>query len=200
MGRRIIHLVRHGENVPGETKDGLGHGLSERRREQARLTADVLACLPIKAIHSSVAWRALETAQFIAARHSSVQLQKTQALLECVPAIPPSQRARFEPFLSNSPPSHVPHCRERLNRAYVRYFRRVRGSDRHELLICHGNVIRYFVCRALGIDVNLWTRMHTNNCSITRILIPSDFDVGEVGAILEAFNETLHLPWNIRTE
>ena len=35
------------------------------------------------------------------------------------------------------------------------------------VLVCHGNVIRYFVCRALQIDPECWLRMAVDNASIT---------------------------------
>ena len=42
------------------------------------------------------------------------------------------------------------------------------------VLVCHGNVIRYFVCRALQLDPECWLRMAVNNGSYTVLDIFSD--------------------------
>jgi serine/threonine-protein phosphatase PGAM5 len=54
------------------------------------------------------------------------------------------------------------------------------------LLVCHGNVIRYLLLRALQMDTAGWSRLAVYNASITRIDIYSDGrvsvkGVGEVG-------------------
>ena len=58
-----------------------------------------------------------------------------------------------------------------------------------DILVCHGNVIRYFVCRGLQLPPEAWLRQSLNNGSITQLYIrPS----GRVG--IEALGETGHMP------
>ena len=57
------------------------------------------------------------------------------------------------------------------------------SGDTHELLVCHGNVIRWFVCRALGVDTKQWTRMEIANCSLTMIQIRADGTVRVVAPV-----------------
>jgi serine/threonine-protein phosphatase PGAM5 len=43
--------------------------------------------------------------------------------------------------------------------------------DEFEVVICHANVIRYFVLRALQLDPHAWLRFSLHNCSITWVKI-----------------------------
>jgi len=40
-----------------------------------------------------------------------------------------------------------------------------------EIMVCHANVIRYFLCRALQIPPEAWLRLCTFNCSLTYLTI-----------------------------
>jgi len=40
-----------------------------------------------------------------------------------------------------------------------------------EIIVCHGNVIRYFLCRALQLPPEAWLRFSTFNCSMTYLMI-----------------------------
>jgi len=46
-------------------------------------------------------------------------------------------------------------------------------GSRHEfeIIVCHANVIRYFLCRALQIPPEAWLRLCTFNCSLTYLTI-----------------------------
>ncbi|KAL8445717.1 hypothetical protein Emed_005399 [Eimeria media] len=45
------------------------------------------------------------------------------------------------------------------------------SNEEYTILICHGNVIRYFFCRALQLPPNAWLRLATFNCGITWLTI-----------------------------
>lgn len=56
----------------------------------------------------------------------------------------------------------------------------------YELVVGHGNVIRFFVCRALQFSPEAWLRIAVYNCSITHIVIGSTgrvslYTLGDVG-------------------
>ena len=40
-----------------------------------------------------------------------------------------------------------------------------------EVIVCHANVIRYFLCRALQLPPEAWLRLCTLNCSLTYLTI-----------------------------
>ncbi|GLE07088.1 hypothetical protein PINS_up016957 [Pythium insidiosum] len=64
-----------------------------------------------------------------------------------------------------------------------------RPSDRYRVVVCHANIIRWFVCKALGVDPEgTWGRMRYNHCAVTAM------EVDSVGNVQLAFlNQTAHL-------
>ena len=192
MGNRILHLIRHGDYLPGETLDGLGQGLSRRGRLQAGRLSELFKAYRIDAIHSSLAPRATETAQIIAEPHARLALQRHRSLFECIPSVPPKVALWGDP--DEFSPSHISNCRERLDRQFDRSFKATRAQERHEILVCHGNVIRYFVTRALGVDKNSWVRMRCSQASVTRIVVSP----GLRRFVVESLNDIAHLPAELR--
>jgi len=55
-------------------------------------------------------------------------------------------------------------------------------------VVCHGNVIRWFVCRVLNVDPMAWLGMSIANCSVTVVRVAPD---GELKLL--AFADTGHL-------
>ena len=60
------------------------------------------------------------------------------------------------------------------------------GAARSDLFVCHGNVIRYLVTRALGVDAKAWLEMSIGHASVTKVRIKADgsmqvISVGDVG-------------------
>lgn len=194
MAKRTLYLVRHGDYLPGETEDGLGRGLSERGRRQAGHVAELLADRRLDAIHSSPAPRALETARIIAERQPGVLPQPISALFECIPAIPPTMVDLFAQDLARYPHDHVAKCRDRLDRAFARFFKPGRRAERHEVLVCHGNVIRYLITRALGVEADAWVGMDCSQASVTRVSVGT----GLRRFVLESLNDVGHLPPDLR--
>lgn len=44
-------------------------------------------------------------------------------------------------------------------------------NDTFDIIVCHANVIRYFVCRVLQVAPAAWARMELKHASITWIVI-----------------------------
>ncbi|TMW64005.1 hypothetical protein Poli38472_014710 [Pythium oligandrum] len=71
-----------------------------------------------------------------------------------------------------------------------------RVGDRYRIVVCHANIIRWFICRAMGIDPDgSWGRMRYNNCGITALEIDS---VGNVQ--LSFMNQIGHMGTTMITE
>ena len=187
-----MHLIRHGDYLEGETDDGLGNSLSDRGQQQAGKLAEFYDEYRLAAIHTSPAPRAIETARIIAERHPGLALQRHRSLFECIPSLPPNVTPWGEPYELS--PRAVSNCRERLDRQFDRSFISTRAQERHEILVCHGNVIRYFVTRALGVDANSWVSMRCSQASVTRVVISS----GTRRFVLESLNDLSHRPANLR--
>ncbi len=179
---RTLILVRHGE-YDHKTGD-----LTALGRRQAVATVRALRGRKIDAIHCSTLPRAKETAALLKrGLRSRLKLRASPLLREKLPTPVPGLTKRGD----------LPELRANLatmQRAYARLARPARG-ERTELIVAHGNLIRLFVCLALGIRPTLWLRMHLYNCGVT-ILIIKDKRKPEN---LVSFNETGHLPLKLRT-
>lgn len=104
---------------------------------------------------------------------------------------------------------------ERIERAFQRYFWRdvpkqqgmndnvaneEENEPQHEfeIIVCHGNVIRYFLCRALQLPPEAWLRFSTFNCSLTYLMIqPSGYVscrmLGDIGHL--KYDESTFSGW-----
>jgi serine/threonine-protein phosphatase PGAM5 len=66
----------------------------------------------------------------------------------------------------------------------------------YTVIVCHQNVIRYFLCRSLQLPPEYWLRFRGDNCGITEIIIYDDgkaslskfADVGHLGNDKETFH------------
>ena len=80
----------------------------------------------------------------------------------------------------------------RIEAAFRKYIHRAdpdQTQDSVDILVCHGNVIRYFVCRALQFPPEAWLRFAVHNGSITVMSVNKKGDV-----IVTALGESGHLP------
>ena len=72
-----------------------------------------------------------------------------------------------------------------------------------EIVVAHGNIIRFFFCRALQLPPEAWLRISTFNCSITYIMIyPNGYvscrmlgDVGHLGYDNTSFSGSHGYNW-----
>ena len=97
---------------------------------------------------------------------------------------------------------------ERIERAFRKIFHRAApradgAPHEYEIVVCHGNVIRYFALRALQLPPEAWLRLCTFNCSITYLVIrPSGSvslrclgDIGHLDPDLATFSGHHGLEW-----
>ncbi|XP_060893315.1 serine/threonine-protein phosphatase PGAM5, mitochondrial isoform X1 [Labrus bergylta] len=169
---RNILLIRHSQyNLSGSNdKERI---LTPLGREQAELTGQRLAALGLKydvLVHSSMA-RATETANIISKHLTGpgVELLRCDLLREGAPIEP-------VPPVTHWKPDAVQYHEDgaRIEAAFRRYIHRAdpkQKEDSYEIIVCHANVIRYFVCRALQFPPEGWLRMGLNNGSITWLTI-----------------------------
>ena len=184
MTNRVLYLVRHGEH-----HDGVLTELGER---QARLTGERLRGVPFAAIHHSPSRRAARTAELIAESQPGVALCPSDLLRECVPALPEpgffsvEQRSFFESLPAGrlaSGPAQAAAAVERLAGF---------DGERFELVVSHGNLINWFVCRALDAPDHAWLRMLDYHCAVTVIMYFPD------RVKLASYNDVGHLPPGLR--
>lgn len=187
---RTVVLVRHGNYLPDASANPLlGPHLSPIGVAQAHLVGARLAAMPrFDRLYVSPMLRARDTAAAIAQALPGRRFEQVDNLAECTP---PTRRTRIT---AEEKPADLAACKARLDRVFARFFKPARGHEETDLLVCHGNVIRNMVVRAMGVDDLAWLEMSVGNASITRIRIEKDgsfkiLSVGDVG----------HLPSNLQT-
>lgn len=168
---RHLLLIRHGQyNLDGNSDKQ--HILTELGRRQAEMTGKRLASLGITfdLLVRSTMTRAQETGELIAKCLPEILEVQNCSLLEEGAPIPP------EPPVGHWKPEPKQFFRDnaRIEAAFRKYFHRAspdQKTDSYTVLVCHANVIRYFVCRALQFPPEGWLRISLNHGSITWISI-----------------------------
>jgi len=180
---RYLILIRHGQ-YHLEHDDDADRKLTELGRKQLQLTGHRLkeiSCqlnMKYDKIFVSTMTRALESADIIA------------GLLPDVPRELPGDALLREgsPYPPEPPNWDVVKSRERtakklqsyfvdgprIESAFRKYFHRAaydQKEDSTEIIVCHANVIRYFVMRALQLPPEAWLRISLRNGSITLLAI-----------------------------
>uniref|UniRef100_A0A4W5QIC8 Serine/threonine-protein phosphatase PGAM5, mitochondrial n=1 Tax=Hucho hucho TaxID=62062 RepID=A0A4W5QIC8_9TELE len=167
---RNILLIRHSQyNLSGNGDHE--RILTTLGREQAEFTGQRLAALGLKydiMVHSTMA-RATETANIISKYLPGVELVSCDLLREGAPIEP-------VPPVTHWKPDAVQYHEDgaRIEAAFRRYIHRAdpkQKEDSYEIIVCHANVIRYFVCRALQFPPEGWLRIGLNNGSITWLTV-----------------------------
>lgn len=194
-GVRTIILVRHGIYDPDDAQDpDVGLGLNAEGREQAQATALRFTNYPLRvdALWTSTMTRARQTADIIAPA-LKLPAQRTRLIRECTP---PTERADI---MAREKPGEPEACRDTLELAWKRFFRPSPERDSTEVLVCHGNVIRWFVSRAIGLEGAKWLRMGLGNCSLTTIRVRPDgttqlLQYADIGHLSPKLQERLWFP------
>ena len=184
-GVHYLYLIRHGlYDSDDRADDVVGNGLNALGREQARLAADRLAMLPVKmtSLVSSNYRRAVETADVIGRRLGLAPVRDS-LLHECTPA------SDHPADMRGHEPEDAAGCESQLELAWAKYARPSPDADARDVLVCHGNVIRWFVTRALGADTRLWSAMSIANASLTVIAVRAD---GSTRLLM--YSDVGHLP------
>jgi serine/threonine-protein phosphatase PGAM5 len=181
-----LYLVRHGQyramQGPGDIECLTALG----RRQAARL-GKRLQGVTFAAVYHSDAPRAVETADILLRHLPPVSRRSVRLLREGIPFVAAHFAAPFRP-----PRADVLATRERMDRAFTRFVRTSR-SDRKELIVAHGNIIRYLIRCALGDGINKWWQLDTLQCSLSILRISSE------RVTFAALNDVGHLPPGMQT-
>jgi len=192
---RHVILVRHGQYVHSDEGKQF-KVLTPLGNEQAQLTGERLKALNINFdnIVISTMVRAQQTGKIIGAQLPGVPQENCSLLEEGSPYPVNPSRAELETYewrlltFADNP---------RIEGAFRKYIHRAdpeQEKDSYDLLVCHGNVIRYFACRALQFPPEGWLRMSIANCGITWITIRPN---GRVS--LRGLGDVGHLPSDLIT-
>jgi serine/threonine-protein phosphatase PGAM5 len=190
-GVRTVYLIRHGEYDHDDERDpDIGRGLVPLGVAQARILGSRLRALPVEmtSLHSSTMTRARETALVIGEEFPHLELETSRSIRECTP---PTWR---EEVMAEEVPADVEACTKQLEEAFPIYLAPSPDADRHDIIVCHGNVIRYFVTKVLKVDTEAWLGMSIGNCSLTVVTVFADGTMK-----LLSYSDVGHLSPNLTT-
>lgn len=189
-GVRTLYLVRHGAYDEEDARDdSVGRGLVPIGVAQAKLVAERLRALPFRfdEIVASPLTRARETAWAIAEELGGAPVRLLPDLAECTP---PTRRIDIQ---EREKPEDLAACDAQLTRLAATLLAPPAGGDRRELVVCHGNVIRSLVVRALEVDPTAWLGMSIGHASVTVLRIDAR------GSRVLAVGDVGHLPATLAT-
>jgi broad specificity phosphatase PhoE len=186
QGIRFVYLIRHGHyDRVDSLDDRIANGLSERGHAQARLLGKRLAAVSVKPTRfvCSDLLRAIETADEIEGFLRMGKATRDTLLAECTS---PSSRPGMN---EEHDSAELAACQANMEAAWAKYFTPSPQADEHDILVCHGNVIRWFVNRAISNDTRHWTSLDIANASLTVIAVRPDG-----GTRLVLYSDVGHLP------
>jgi serine/threonine-protein phosphatase PGAM5 len=188
---RTIWLVRHGQYDHDDPRDeSVGKGLVPIGVAQARLLGARLRATGVvfDAFDASPLTRARQTAEALGEDLAGRAPRIVPEIAECTM---PTRRTEIT---ADEDPAEMKACSERLDQFFAERFVPSPDRERNELVVCHGNVIRYLVTKALGVDTTAWLEMSVHNASLTVIRVEADgrFKVIAVG-------DSGHLPPSMLT-
>jgi len=178
-----VYLIRHGAYVADRNADPqLGPGLTALGVAQARLIAARLsgAGVTFDAMTSSTLQRARDTAAVMHETLSSVPVGQSPLLRECMPPVFESVEAEAAERAA---------CAKQLDQAFAEFFTPAKNANRNDILVAHGNVIRYLVMKALQVDSRAWLSMTVAHASLTVIRVQAD---GSIKVL--AVGDSGHIP------
>jgi serine/threonine-protein phosphatase PGAM5 len=134
--------------------------------------------------------RARETAMVLNEDFPQLKLQQSTLIRECTP---PTWR---KDVVADETESDLNMCIKNIEQAFKDYFIPSPDvRDGNDIIVCHGNVIRYFVTKVLKADPMSWLQMSIGNCSLSIIRVLPDGSIK-----LDSFNDMGHIPPNMQTE
>lgn len=168
-GVRTVYLIRHGAYVADRNADPqLGPGLTPLGIAQARLVAARLngSGVSFDSMTASPLQRARDTAAVMHETLSKVPLTQSPLLRECTPTLP--EAAEGEVARERAA------CAKQLDQAFAQFLVPAQGANRNDILVAHGNVIRYLTMKALKVDAPVWAGMSVAHASLTVIEVRPD--------------------------
>jgi serine/threonine-protein phosphatase PGAM5 len=183
-GVRTVYLIRHGAYVADRNADPqLGPGLTPLGIAQARLVAARLngSGVSFDSMTVSPLQRARDTAAVMHETLSKVPLAQSPLLRECTPTLPEAAEAEVARERAA--------CTKQLDQAFAQFLVPAPSAERNDILVAHGNVIRYLTMKALRVDAPVWAALSVAHASLTVIEVRPDGS-----ARVLAVGDSGHLP------
>lgn len=153
-----------------------------------------MSAYPIDKIYSSVLPRAIETAKYIAESYTGKELtvQQFPELLECSPWVSKDVSEQHGDVMTldeiNSHRLHADNAFEKFFKPADEY------ADSHEVLVCHGDLIRYLITKVIETKADYWIKLKVYNCGLSIVEIKEDGCM-----FLRTLNDHGHLTYELIT-
>ena len=172
---RRVYLIRHGQYESSKSLDS-ERILTKLGRTQAKITGQYLSSLDVKfdRIVCSTMTRAKETCAIL--KDNLITPPKLTAT-EYSDLLREGHPVDADPYNRFKPPNWEFTDGCRIEAAFRTFCHRASYNsteDEHEVIVCHANVIRYFICRALQNNPEAWLRISLANGSITELVFEAD--------------------------
>jgi serine/threonine-protein phosphatase PGAM5 len=192
MSTKTIVLLRHGQYIKRDQNKKQNEELTKLGVRQARFAGQKMKEFQFDEIIHSTMPRAIQTAKIVKKEIKYRRKMHAEKLLcECVPRY----NKKISKNISLKDPKKLKKNAETLDAAYKKYFKPSK-KDQTVLLVCHGNVIRYLVCKHLGVDTRAWTKLDIQQCAFSVALISKK---DQLNNVVLSHNETGHIPKKLRT-
>lgn len=198
MTTRTLYMIRHGQ-YDTTVKTANGGSLTDTGKQQAEHAGKAVSRIPVDSIHASTMTRAIETANIIA-QQVQMEYQTHDSIREAIPTIPPRVASAILQMMEHDPQfthDSIHQDKKRADEAFEQFFAApdADAQSTHDVLVCHGNIIRYLTCKALDINVDTWAKLDINHCGITIVTIDE-----QARRRLITHNATGHLPTHLLTD
>ncbi|CAJ1375093.1 unnamed protein product [Effrenium voratum] len=189
VGTRHLLFVRHAQ--PGEEAELSPLGLQQAELAAQRIFSQV-GLSKYKVIFHAPSAEAKATADVIQKRLGKVLAKESDLLVEGVPMVPDPAPEQLQQL----PKDVLFKDMVRAEGALRTHLWRPAGGPEStaEIVVGHGNQMRYVLCRALQLNPNVWSRFAAGHATVSWLEISSDGSV-----LLREFGGSGHLPPELRT-
>jgi len=171
-----IFLIRHGE-TDFDINESLV--LTEKGLDQAKKLAKRLLGLEINILYHSDLKRAIQTTEEIKKIRPSLKTVETKDLQEIY------RKIIGGPSKENSGPNRFNEDSQRAEKAWKKL---IEIEHKNIAVVCHGNLIRFFIAKALNADPRNFYNLEISHTSISALFLDKDSNL----KILNV-NDTSHL-------
>jgi serine/threonine-protein phosphatase PGAM5 len=194
LSKRIYYLVQHGQYRPSK-KIPFEGGLTPTGKQQMTQVARLLQTYPIDSISYDDSRQSEETIGLWKPMFNGAVFQYAPRLCQMIPPLPqfPLGNDNGE---AKEPLALLETEREVLNALFSELFRPNPLRETHEVVLAHGNAIRYFLCRALNAPLGAITSLKVQAGSVSRVVIEPENNRPRIW--VTGINTTAHLSLEFR--
>jgi serine/threonine-protein phosphatase PGAM5 len=190
MAKRFLYLIRNGHHARRDDGEG---PLTEIGQRQVAITIQALRGFPFAALYYSPHLQVEQTALAFA-QAFKLPAQPTELLRQY------DDQTKFSTLTRNMLMSALQAQHDQIESAHAAFVvPPLVEMDEHVVLICHANIIRDLICRALNVSPSSWAHMLINHCGISCLSVEA-LPNGGAHVELLSYNDVNHLPDSLQTE